>query len=202
MGSNSESGQSTSDIYSWYEEQVITDVMNDLKEEYGYSSQYVSQMLSNGGLRIYTCVDPQVQAAAEAIYYDRSNLNYTSSKTGQQLQSAITIIDNSTGDIAGLVGRIGEKTINRGTNLATGALRQPGSSIKPLTAYAPAMEMGLLSPISVLPDYPLSGAGRQSLAGERRRPLPWPGDRNRGAAVVLQHRGRADHSDGHPGQVL
>ena len=154
VGSNSESGQSTSDIYSWYEEQVITDVMNDLKEEYGYSSQYVSQMLSNGGLRIYTCVDPQVQAAAEAIYYDRSNLNYTSSKTGQQLQSAITIIDNSTGDIAGLVGRIGEKTINRGINLATGALRQPGSSIKPLTAYAPAMEMGLLSPISVLPDYP------------------------------------------------
>ena len=57
VGSNSESGQSTSDIYSWYEEQVITDVMNDLKEEYGYSSQYVSQMLSNGGLRIYTCVD-------------------------------------------------------------------------------------------------------------------------------------------------
>ena len=40
-------GESTpSTIYSWYEEQVITDVMNDLKEEYGYSSQYVSQMLS------------------------------------------------------------------------------------------------------------------------------------------------------------
>lgn len=154
VGTNSESGQSSSDIYSWYEEQVITDVMKDLQEEYDYSSQYVSQMLANGGLRIYTCVDPEVQAAAEAIYYDRSNLNYTSSKSGQQLQSAITIIDNSTGDIAGLVGRIGEKTINRGTNLATGALRQPGSSIKPLTAYGPAMEMGLLSPISVLADYP------------------------------------------------
>ena len=154
VGTNSESGQSSSDIYSWYEEQVITDVMKDLQEEYDYSSQYVSQMLANGGLRIYTCVDPEVQAAAEAIYYDRSNLNYTSSKSGQQLQSAITIIDNSTGDIAGLVGRIGEKAINRGTNLATGALRQPGSSIKPLTAYGPAMEMGLLSPISVLADYP------------------------------------------------
>ena len=159
VGSNAQSGQNASNIYSWYEEQVITDVMNDLKEEYDYSSQYVSQMLANGGLRIYTCVDPEVQAAAEAIYYDRSNLNYTSSKSGQQLQSAITIIDNSTGDIAGLVGRIGEKTINRGTNLATDALRQPGSAIKPLTAYGPAMEMGLLSPISVLADYPYQVMG-------------------------------------------
>ena len=53
----------------------------------------------------------------------------------------------------------GKKTINRGTNLATGALRQPGSSIKPLTAYGPAMEMGLLSPISVLADYPYQVMG-------------------------------------------
>lgn len=159
VGNNAETSQDNSDIYSWYEEQVITDVMNDLQDQYHYSSQYVSQMLANGGLRIYTCVDPQVQAAAEAIYYDRANLDYTSSKSGQQLQSAITIIDNTTGDIAGLVGRVGEKTINRGTNLATGALRQPGSSIKPLTAYGPAMEMGLLSPISVLADYPYQVLG-------------------------------------------
>lgn len=159
VGAGADSNQGSSSIYSWYEEQVITDVMNDLKEQYGYSGQYVSQMLSNGGLRIYTCVEPEVQAAAEAIYYDRSNLNYTSSKSGQQLQSAITIIDNNTGDIAGLVGRIGEKTINRGTNLATDALRQPGSAIKPLTAYGPAMDMGLLSPISVLADYPYQVMG-------------------------------------------
>ena len=153
VGTNSESGQSSSDIYSWYEEQVITDVMKDLQEEYDYSSQYVSQMLANGGLRIYTCVDPEVQAAAEAIYYDRSNLNYTSSKSGQQLQSAITIIDNSTGDIAGLVAA-SEKRPSTAAPTWPPALRQPGSSIKPLTAYGPAMEMGLLSPISVVADYP------------------------------------------------
>ena len=159
VGFSAESGQEASDIYSWYEEQVITDVMNDLQEEYQYSSQYVSQMLANGGLRIYTCVDPEVQAAAEAIYYDRSSLDPNTTKSGQELQSAITIIDNSTGNIVGLMGRVGEKTINRGTNLATGALRQPGSAIKPLTAYGPAMDMGLLSPISVLADYPYQVLG-------------------------------------------
>lgn len=154
VGTNSGDGQTDSDIYTWYEEQVITDVMNDLKEQTGYSDQYISQMLSSGGLKIYTCVDPEVQAKVEAVYEDPNTLNYTSKKSGQKLQSAITVIDNETGDIVALAGRLGEKTINRGYNLATNAQRQPGSSIKPLTVYAPAIEMGLISPITVVPDYP------------------------------------------------
>lgn len=75
-------------------------------------------MLASGGLRIYTCIDPEVQKKAEAVYGDEELLNYVSKSTGQRLQSAITIIDNETGDIAALVGRIGEKEINRGLNLA------------------------------------------------------------------------------------
>ena len=140
------------EIYSWYEEAVISDVLEDLKEEYGYTDTLASQMLGSGGLRIYTCIDPEVQAMAEAVYEDESNLNYTSG--GQRLQSAITIIDNETGDLAAVVGRIGEKTINRGMNLATAANRQPGSSIKPVTVYAPAIDMGKISPFSVISDYP------------------------------------------------
>ena len=119
----------TGEIYSWYEEAVISDVRDALKEEYGYSDAVVDLMLSKGGLRIYTCIDPDVQAQAEAIYEDESNLNYHSS-SGQRLQSAITIIDNETGDVAAIVGRIGAKELNRGFNLATSAQRQPGSSIK------------------------------------------------------------------------
>ena len=86
---------------------------------------------------------------------DEELLNYVSKSTGQRLQSAITIIDNETGDIAALVGRIGEKEINRGLNLATNAKRQPGSSIKPLSAYAPAIEMGLMSPSPSCPTTPI-----------------------------------------------
>ena len=148
----------TGEIYSWYEEAVISDVWDALKEEYGYSDAVVDLMLSKGGLRIYTCIDPDVQAQAEAIYEDESNLNYHSS-SGQRLQSAITIIDNETGDVAAIVGRIGAKELNRGFNLATSAQRQPGSSIKPLTVYAPAVDMGLISPITVIPDYPYQVLG-------------------------------------------
>lgn len=151
------------DIYSWYEEQVITDVKNDLMEKYNYSEDVADRMLARGGLRIYTCVDLDVQRAAERIYENRDNLNYTSSN-GQLMQSAITIIDNSTGDIAAIVGRVGEKTGNRWKNLATDAYRQPGSSLKPLSVYSPGLEMGVISPISVVDDYPY-----QVLNGS-----PWP----------------------------
>ena len=148
----------TGEIYSWYEEAVISDVRDALKEEYGYSDAVVDLMLSKGGLRIYTCIDPDVQAQAEAVYEDESNLNYHSS-SGQRLQSAITIIDNETGDVTAIVGRIGAKELNRGFNLATSAQRQPGSSIKPLTVYAPAVDMGLISPITVISDYPYQVLG-------------------------------------------
>lgn len=164
-------------IYSWYEEQVISDVLEDLQEQFDYSDKMASQLLANGGLKIYTCIDPEVQAQAEAVYEDESNLNYTSG--GQRLQSAITIIDNETGDIAAIVGRIGEKEINRGFNLATDAKRQPGSSIKPLTAYAPALEMGKITPYTVMADYPY-----QVLGGKA-----WPVNvdgRYRGQTTVLE----------------
>ena len=148
-----EGEEAETEIYSWYEEQVITDVIRDLMDEKGYSEAAASQLLTSGGLQIYTCVDPEVQAIAESVYEDTSNLKITSPK-GNQIQSAITIIDNRTGDIVGLVGRMGEKEINRGANFATGALRQPGSSIKPLTVYAPAIEMGKITPYTVMADYP------------------------------------------------
>ena len=151
------------DIYSWYEEQVITDVKNDLMEKYNYSEDVADRMLARGGLRIYTCVDLDVQHAAEQIYENRDNLNFTSSN-GQLMQSAITIIDNSTGDIVAIVGRVGEKTGNRWKNLATDAYRQPGSSLKPLSVYSPGLEMGVISPITVVDDYPY-----QVLNGS-----PWP----------------------------
>lgn len=148
-----ESEANETDIYSWYEEQVITDVKNDLMLKYDYSEEMAERMLARGGLRIYTCVDLDVQRSAEKVYENRDNLNYTSSN-GQLMQSAITIINNSTGDVAAIVGRVGEKTGNRWKNFATDAYRQPGSSIKPLSVYSPGLEMGLISPITIIDDYP------------------------------------------------
>lgn len=153
-----EGEDSPQEIYSWYEETVLADVKKDLSEKLKWSDQRISQMLARGGLRIYTCLDPDVQAAAEEIYTNRENLNYTS-KSGQDMQSSITIIDNSTGDIVAIVGQFGEKEGNLLTNYANTAQRQPGSSIKPLSVYSPALEMGRISPITIIDDYPYQELG-------------------------------------------
>ena len=144
-------------IYNWYDEQLITDVMNDLMEQYGYSSLVASDMVYSGGLRIYACVDQNVQSIVESVYSDRSNLELTSN-SGQEIQSAIVIVDPE-GNIVGLAGALGDKTTNRGWNYASRSQRQPGSSIKPLSVYAPALEAGLITPASVFDDYPVQVLG-------------------------------------------
>ena len=144
-------------IYNWYDEQLITDVMNDLMEQYGYSSLVASDMVYSGGLRIYACVDQNVQSIVESVYSDRSNLDLTSN-SGQEIQSAIVIVDPE-GNIVGLAGALGDKTTNRGWNYASHSRRQPGSSIKPLSVYAPALEAGLITPASVFDDYPVQVLG-------------------------------------------
>ena len=151
-------------IYSWYEETVRSDVRSDLMEQTGMSEKWVDQLLAQGGLRIYTCMDPKIQAIAEEVYTNRENLNYPS-KSGQEMQSSITVIDNQTGDVVAIVGQFGEKKVNLGSNYANTSKRQPGSSFKPLSVYSPALELGKVSPITVFDDYPYD---------DRTGPKGWP----------------------------
>ncbi len=143
---------SVTDIHPWYVDAVISEVITDLCAEFGWAEDYAREMVYSGGLRIYVPYDPDIQAAVDAVYTDRSNLNYTS-KTGQQMSSAITVIDNSTGYVVAMAGDVGEKTGNRLYNKAL-ANQQPGSSIKPLSVYSVALEMGLITPASISDDSP------------------------------------------------
>ena len=142
------------EIYTWYEDQVIDEVIEDLMSEYGITKEYASNLLYYGGLRIETCYDPTVQAYVDAVYKDRSVLELDS-KTGQQIQSGITIVDNRTGHVVAIAGGIGEKEENRGWSRAYDSKRPPGSSIKPLAVYAPALDLGFLTPATVIDDVPV-----------------------------------------------
>ena len=142
-----------STIYNWYDEQVITDVINDLMTECGYSEQLAENMVYSGGLKIYACVDPRIQSIVESVYYDESSLQLPS-KRGQDIQSSIVIVDPQ-GNVVGLAGALGSKEGNRLLNMASGTVRQPGSSIKPLSVYAPALELDLVNPASVYADEPV-----------------------------------------------
>ena len=141
-------------INDWFVDQVILDVSNDLAAKEGISVKEARMKIYNSGYHIYTTMDPDIQAIAESVYEDRSNLDVTSRK-GQQIQSGITIIDPSNGNIVATVGKIGEKTGNLDWSFATTSKRQPGSSIKPLTCYAPAIDAGAVTPGTVFDNYPV-----------------------------------------------
>ncbi len=142
----------SSSTYSYYEEVVISDVITDLAEAKGISRNAASQLVHNAGYEIYACIDKDIQAKVDAIYTNLDELPKSYSGTKSQLQSAIVIIDQTTGEIKALCGGTGEKTISYGLNRATGTTRPPGSSIKPIAVYGPAVEYGLISPSTLVLD--------------------------------------------------
>lgn len=139
-------------IYPYYVDAVIDDVIEYFEQEYSVSQSQATVMLYYGGYHIYTCVDMDIQSKMDSVYQDISNIPQT--RDGQTLQSSMVIIDPYTGDIVGLEGGVGEKSVSRGLNWATSPLarRPPGSSIKPISVYGPGIEMELITPDTVFLD--------------------------------------------------
>ena len=132
-------------IYTWFEEAVIRDVIADLQTEFGWAEPIARRTLYTGGLRIYATIDPEMQEIVDNVYQNRDALP-TVTGSSQPLQSGIIVADPYTGEIRALSGGVGRKTRNLLLNRATMTRRPPGSSLKPLAVYAPAMDGGLISP--------------------------------------------------------
>lgn len=109
----------------------------------------------SGGLHIYTELNPVIQTAAEEVY--NSDSLFPESSSDQLIQSGSVFIHPSTGGIQALVGGRGEHTF-RGFNHASQLIRQPGSTMKPLAVYTPALEQGY-EPFDLLSDQPLTFEG-------------------------------------------
>jgi len=140
-------------IYTWFQEAVMRDVVSDLVAQKGISEQAARRLLFTGGLRIIATIDPNMQAIVDEVYENTENLpNVTGSV--QQLQSGIIITDPYTGEVKALSGGVGVKTRNMLLNRATQTRRPPGSAIKPISVYAPALDYALLTPDSIYNDNP------------------------------------------------
>ena len=139
--------------YSWFVEAVIDDVTEDLMREKSISEEAASRLLFSAGYHIYTTMDPSIQEIVDEVYSDRSNIpsGYKQSET-QELNSAIVIVDPHTGDLVALAGSMGEKTESLIFNYATDMLRSPGSTVKPLASYGPAIELGYVMPYTTFDD--------------------------------------------------
>ncbi|MEE1239733.1 MAG: transglycosylase domain-containing protein, partial [Acutalibacteraceae bacterium] len=140
---------SQNSVNSYFVDGLIDQVVNDLAEKYGYDEAHANQLFYNSGYKIYATVDTDMQAAAEEVFSDTSYA--IEGSDGKKMTGGITVMDYE-GNVKAIVGGIGEKTTNRGFNNATVAVRQPGSTMKPIAAYAPAIEQDLITYSSIVND--------------------------------------------------
>ena len=140
-------------VYSYFVDHVIEEVIDDLVQQKGYTYEIAQQMITSGGLRIFTTVDERVQNIVTDYYSDVENFPKTVTNK-EYPQSAVAIVDPN-GAIVALAGEIGPKTGMRQFSRATMAKRQPGSSIKPISCYLQGIEHDIITWSTMIVDSPI-----------------------------------------------
>lgn len=158
-----------------------------------YNEAYDSakRELYTSGYEIYTSLDSEVQTVLQSVIDETLSFSEEVSEDGvYELQGAATIIDNDTGYVIAIVGgRSQEIMTSQELNRAYQSYRQPGSSIKPLIVYTPALELGytedsLLMNISVEDSYD-KDIDIDSLTGSTRTLLSAVTNSTNGCAIYL-----------------
>lgn len=140
---------------SWYIDVVISDLIDLLMEYYELETKAEAvEILCTENLKIYTAIDPTAQSIVEDYFEDSSN--FTTASGVEQPEASMVITDPATGDILALVGGRGAKEYDE-YNFATEMPRQPGSALKPLSVYAPALDKGIITYSTVYEDSPYTG---------------------------------------------
>lgn len=158
-------------VYSWFVDTVLEDVGKAMAERDGLAwndatREIYIKLIGKSGYHIYSTLNMDIQNQVDLIYTNLDEI--PADRSGQQLQSSIVIVDNKTGDIVAMSGGVGEKSDFDAYNRAEANL-QPGSSIKPLTIYAPGFELGIISPATVIKDMPIKYTNKED---EPLNPFP------------------------------
>ena len=163
---------------------------NDMNDYYNYVDDYskayadAKHQLYSGGYKVYTSLDSSIQSNLQEILDDKLSFNTeVNAATGAfELQGAITAYDNMSGKVVAVIGGRSQEveTQRYSLNRAYQSYRQPGSTIKPLVVYTPALMNGY-TPSSTVYNISISAAKEkgvdvQSLYGEAmslRTALEW-----------------------------
>jgi penicillin-binding protein len=181
--------------------EVLTNVLaknegyeeKDLKEDENLYYKYrtlAKQNLRQNGYEIHTTINKEIYDAFQVVKNNYPYYGPDKQETKQDPETGETItvmepvevgamlIENKTGKIISFVG--GRDHNKQELNHATNAVRQNGSTMKPLLVYAPAIELGKASPGTPLPDVPL-----------RLEPTisrPWPNNYDKGYSGIASAR--------------
>jgi penicillin-binding protein 1A len=149
VGQQKEEVVDESDVWNWYTEALFNDVKEGLMKAYNCSAEHAIDLIYHGGLNIYSAMNTEMQKAADEVFTSKKDF----SQTDLKLQAGFVAMDYN-GRVLAVEGARGAKTQNRLYNLATDAKRQPGSSIKPLAVYGPAINTGIVNYSSLINDEP------------------------------------------------
>lgn len=128
---------------------LIKQLTADLKKK-GKAADEAAQMLYFGGMCAYATVDSDLSQTVALKYEDR--FNFTTLQSGRFIQSAMTITDYN-GAVRAVAGGTARNLLY---NRALSVKRQIGSTIKPFSVYAPAVEAGKIHFSSLIPDEPIA----------------------------------------------
>ena len=136
--------------YPAYMDNYLKEVIDQVEQETGYN-------LLTTGMEVYTNVDPAVQQRLWDIYNTDEYVNYPD----DELQVASTIVDVTNGKVIAQLGaRHQSSNVSFGINQAVETNRDWGSTMKPITDYAPALEYGVYdSTASIVHDSPYNYPG-------------------------------------------
>ena len=165
---------SSSNNYTYFTDSVYNQVLQDLMDKYNYTEDDAADLIANGGLSIYSTVDPLMQYYMEMEAADDSNFisqnweaylasRAVSAQTGEDVnyipQLGGAIVQTSTGYVVGIIGgreKTGNLVLNRGESLF-----QTGSSTKPVTVYGPAIDSGMVTMADMYMDVTIDWYGWQ-----------------------------------------
>lgn len=166
------------DITNYYVDFVIRSVQEDL-QKMGYTSKKAHDLVYGGGLKIYSAIDFDVQDSLEDVYENYKRM------PDETVQGAMCIM-NYEGRVLGIIGGTGKNKGAMLLNRASQSTRPAGSSIKPLSVYAPALEKSKNDDnVNIYWSTMIKDAPFMTVEGE-----PWPhnqGGGYSGNSVTLQN---------------
>lgn len=162
---------------NWYVDAAITQVINDYAELKGITYTSAKNEIYNGGYKIYVNMNIELQNILEEKYRDPYTVLSKYDPTAQKkdlIQSAFVIMDY-TGTVVALVGGLGEKEGDGTFNRATQAARSPGSTVKPIAVYSPAIDRNLITYSTLIPNLGIEIPDDESPDGKRLWPTNYGG---------------------------
>ena len=143
--------------YSYHTEAAIEQVIEQIMEEKNVTKEFAENYVYGSGLTIYTTQDTAIQARVEEEFAKTKyqiagrEKNKDGTLKNDHTQAAIVIIDNSTSQVVAVGGELGNN-LATGLNRATDAIRQTGSSMKPIADVVPALQEKVITAATVYDD--------------------------------------------------